>query len=225
MITKNIILVIILFSSISFAESEAFHRFQSIRIDTTAGSSALEVFNKHTKVRQKLDSSKNIKLDLKFLQHWSESNRSYLGFDFNDLAYKNSPRTTNSSGVLISAKIGHVHNPIKRLSFNIELLRYSFIVSDAASSINLVSKTQAAARVAYAFDIYHSKFTRIGFGQSLLGGDKILEYDASIYARNIYRKFSIEVNFTVDRGDWESELTKTSFENNMIGTKISIPFR
>lgn len=229
MITKNIILIVImLFNSISFAESldsEDFPQFQSVRIDVTAGSSNLDVLNKNTKVRQKLDSSKNIKLDLKFIQHWSENNRSYLGFDFNDLAYKDSLGNTSSSGGLISAKIGHIHNPIKRLSFNIELLSYSFIVADTAASVNLVAKTTPAARAAYAFDLYHSDSTRLGFGQSILGGDKVLEYDASIYARKIYRKFSIEVNFTVDKGSWESELTKTSFENNMIGTKISIPFR
>lgn len=216
------VFLFLLFSSITLANSSDFNRFESIRVEINSGSSSLEVLNKSSNLRQFLNSTKNINFDLKYLEHWSIKHRSYIGFQISDLAYTDS---NNRSQPLLSTsgKIGHIFNINNRLGLNIELLNYSHPNSDQNLSLSLGSNI--ALKTAYRLDLFESgPFIKIGLGQSILFSNSDLEYDSSLYIRKIHRKFSLELNISSKKGSWSNEVTKTSFDDFFIGTKISIPF-
>lgn len=225
---RSITIILITFlCSVAFSQNVVkktrpkFKEFQSVRLEVNAGSSTITATNKVTGAKRTLEASKNITFDIKILHHWSPSSRSYLGVDYNDLAFKTNTGRINS-GNLLSAKVGHIINPFTRLSLSGELLLYSHVLS--TPSLDLTGVTTGAGQISYQFDLYHAPKTRFGFGQSLLFAPSAFEYKAGIYGRKVYQRFSVELALGYEGGTWEDNKSHTSFNNYIIGTKFSIPF-
>lgn len=222
---KTLILLVLLWPNFVWAakanQKEKSKDFQSVRVEISGGATRADILNKSTNKTQRVDSVKTIQLDLRVLHHWANRSRSFFGLEFNDQAYKftNGPA---SNFVFASPKIGHTINPLRRLGLTAEGLIYTHLVTNDAVT-TFTTQTSIAGRGSYQFDLYHRPTVRFGLGQSILLSPQAFEYGGEVYARKIFRKVSLEVNFRFDGGSWQTNKSTVDFQNYMIGTKLSIP--
>lgn len=199
-----------------------FETFESLRVDITAGqSSLLTTTNSNTSFTAK--STKMISTELKYLYHWSTKNRSFIGLGFTDLTYKSNLNFYEND--LSQIKIGHTYNPHYRISLSGELFYLSYFGLD--SNFNFSTLSSPGVKGDIKIDLYHKYETRVGF----FGGISLLKeaayiYEVGAFYRKIYRTFSIEINLHNQQGLLQNtQYLRTSINNNLIGSKISIPFR
>jgi len=220
---KQIILlfVFMLSSNLYSAEAEIseFEQFESIRLEVLGGTSNVKSTNKTSKVLTEYDSTKNINVELKYMNHWSEDHRSYLGIDFTDIAYKNGSSVQQGSGT--SFNLGHYWSASKRVSLNLKASSHSYPLFN--NSNKLYMDTAIVLGGGYDFSLYHRPSVRVGFGQSFLVGENLLEYGAAGFVRKIYRKFSIEMSLSYTKGFWNNSMSENNFSNISLQNKISIP--
>lgn len=218
---KKILITLLVFVGInSFAKEDVeFEEFESLRIEVLGGTSNLKSTNKTTKVMTEYNSTKNIDVGLKYMNHWSEDHRSYLGLVFTDLAYKTGSTVQQGSGTSFLA--GHAYSLTKKISIRGEVLSLSYPLFD--NSNKLYMNSAFAIGAGYDWSIYHRPSTRIGFGQSFKVSEDLFSYGVNGFYRKIYRKFSLEIGLSYQKGYMNSSVSENSFTDTFLQNKISIP--